>query len=60
MSRKTPQREAIREAIEAADRPLSPQEILELAQRAVPQLGIATVRPGGARVHSADAPRHRL
>ncbi|MHC4960338.1 MAG: Fur family transcriptional regulator [Planctomycetota bacterium] len=43
MSRATPQREAIRQAIEAADRPLSPQEILGLAQRDVPQLGIATV-----------------
>lgn len=43
MQRKTQQRSAIREAIEAADRPLSPQEILDAAQSQVPGLGIATV-----------------
>lgn len=39
----TRQRDAIREVLEAADRPLSPQEILEAAQGAVPRLGLATV-----------------
>lgn len=43
MHRNTQQRRAIREAIEAAGRPLSPQEILVLAQADVPGLGIATV-----------------
>jgi len=41
--RQTTQRAAIRQAIEHADRPLSPQEILELAQASQPSLGIATV-----------------
>ncbi len=39
----TRQRQAIREVLEAADRPLSPQEVLEAAQPAVPALGLATV-----------------
>ena len=39
----TRQRQAIREALEAADRPLSPQEVLEAAQDEVPGLGLATV-----------------
>jgi Fur family transcriptional regulator, ferric uptake regulator len=43
VSKRTAQREAIRTAIESAGRPLSPQEVLERAQRAVPGLGIATV-----------------
>ena len=43
MQRKTQQRDAIRAALEAADRPLSPQEILEAAQDSIPKLGIATV-----------------
>ncbi|MFA9477056.1 Fur family transcriptional regulator [Phycisphaerales bacterium AB-hyl4] len=43
MERRTPQREAIREAIQQADRPLGPQEILERALHAVPGLGMATV-----------------
>jgi Fur family ferric uptake transcriptional regulator len=43
MSKRTRQREAIRAAVEAADRPLSPQEILEAARQAVPRLGLATV-----------------
>jgi Fur family ferric uptake transcriptional regulator len=43
VQRRTQQREAIRQAIEAADRPLSPQEILDAAQEDVPGLGIATV-----------------
>lgn len=41
--RRTRQREAIRRAIEDADRPLGPQEILAAAQDDVPRLGIATV-----------------
>lgn len=41
--RKTRQKEAIREAFEAAGRPLSPQEALDVAQREVDKLGIATV-----------------
>lgn len=43
MQRKTLQRQAIRGALRAADRPLSPREILEAARRAAPGLGIATV-----------------
>jgi Fur family ferric uptake transcriptional regulator len=43
MARRTEQREAIRTAIEKAGRPLSPQEVLERAQKHVPGLGIATV-----------------
>jgi Fur family transcriptional regulator, ferric uptake regulator len=43
MERDTRQRRAIREAIEAADRPLAPQEILHRAHLDVPRLGIATV-----------------
>ena len=43
MQRQTQQREAIRRAIEEADRPLSPQEILSSARRLSPRLGMATV-----------------
>ncbi len=43
MPRNTQQRTAIREAFAHADRPLSPLEALEVAQRAVPGLGIATI-----------------
>jgi len=43
MQRRTVQREAIRRAIEQADRPLLPNEILEAASQALPGLGIATV-----------------
>ncbi len=43
MERDTRQRKAIRQSIEDAARPLSPQEILEFAQAAVPGLGMATV-----------------
>lgn len=43
MSRNTVQRTAVRDAIEFADRPLSPPEILDLAQQSSPSLGIATV-----------------
>ena len=43
MQRTTRQREAIRTALEAAGRPLSPQEILAAARADLPQLGLATV-----------------
>lgn len=43
MQRKTRQRDAICEALERADRPLSPQEIHDAAQDSVPGLGLATV-----------------
>ena len=43
MQRDTAQRRAIRQVIEIADRPLSPQEVLVCAQDHVPGLGIATV-----------------
>jgi Fur family transcriptional regulator, ferric uptake regulator len=41
--RNTRQRNAIREAFELANRPLSPQQVLEAAQTEVEGLGIATV-----------------
>ncbi|HKH47488.1 MAG TPA: transcriptional repressor [Thermoanaerobaculia bacterium] len=41
--RDTQQRRAIRSAIERADRPLSPREVLDQAQPQSPGLGIATV-----------------
>lgn len=41
--RSTRQRSAIREALQAAQRPLLPQEVLAAAQSQVPGLGIATV-----------------
>lgn len=43
MERSTRQREALRNVIEGAQRPLSPQEILDEAQASVPGIGIATV-----------------
>lgn len=43
MQRKTEQRDAIRKAFEDNDRPLGPNEVLELAQVHVQSLGIATV-----------------
>lgn len=43
MQRKTRQRETIVEVIGRADRPLSPQEILRLASKRLPGLGLATV-----------------
>ena len=42
-TRNTKQKEAIREAFQAADRPLSPEETMVLAQTAVEGLSIATV-----------------
>jgi hypothetical protein len=43
MERSTRQRSAIRSAIDAAGRPLSPQEVLDAAQAEVPGLSQATV-----------------
>jgi Fur family ferric uptake transcriptional regulator len=43
VTRETKQRQAIRQAFEGAERPLSPQEALDAAQGAVPGLGMATV-----------------
>lgn len=43
MERATRQRDAIRQALEAAGRPLLPGEILAAAQAEVPALGMATV-----------------
>ena len=43
MERSTRQRIAIRSVIYAAERPLTPLEVLEAAQAEVPALGVATV-----------------
>lgn len=43
MGRDTRQRAAIRDAIQGAERPLLPAEVLAAAKAAVPGLGIATV-----------------
>lgn len=43
MQRDTRQRRALREIILTEGRPLSPTELLELSQRIVPNLGLATV-----------------
>lgn len=43
MERSTRQRQAIRDVLFELNRPLSPSEVLEAAQRLVPRLGIATV-----------------
>ncbi len=43
MRRDTRQRRILRQVLEQADRPLSPQEILEASQGLLPGLGIATV-----------------
>ena len=43
MERSTRQRTAIRDALDAAQRPLLPQEVLAAARAVVPGLGIATV-----------------
>lgn len=43
MERKTRQRDAIAAALREADRPLSPQELLDLSSRQTPGIGIATV-----------------
>lgn len=43
MERDTRQRQAIWEALEQEQRPLAPAEVLQLAKRTLPRLGIATV-----------------
>ncbi len=43
MERSTRQRTAIRSVIDAAARPLSPQEILAAVRQSVPEIGIATI-----------------
>ncbi len=43
MERKTKQREAVLQVLLTENRPLSPPEILDVAQALVPRLGIATV-----------------
>lgn len=43
MERRTRQRTAIHDALLEAHRPLTPAEVLEVAQRHVPRLGLATV-----------------
>lgn len=43
MERNTRQRSAIRDALHSAARPLLPQELLDLAQQAIPGLSLATV-----------------
>lgn len=70
MERSTRQRSAIRAAIEAAERPLLPSEILVAAQREVPALGLATVYRNLKQLAEAgeiqtvelpgDAPRYEL
>lgn len=70
MERNTRQRNAIHEAIAAAERPLLPQEVLAAAQASVPGLGIATiyrnlkalVEEGALRTVSlpAENPRYEL
>ena len=70
MQRHTKQRVAIESALAASDRPLSPTEILQAAQVAVPSLNLATVYRTLKRLSEADAviaiemsgdaPRYRL
>ena len=62
--RSTRQRKAIMDALAGAERPMTPEELLVLAQATVPQLGIATVyraikdmRDGG-EVVAVDVPGH--
>ncbi len=43
MAYATPQKQLIFQILESADRPLTPVEICEVAQRNIPKLGIATV-----------------
>jgi Fur family ferric uptake transcriptional regulator len=53
-TRSTRQRSAIRDAIDAAARPLSPQEVLEAAQARVPGLSLATVYRNLKLLQDAD------
>lgn len=43
MPRDTAQRRAVQSVIREADRPLTPQEVLENAQQTVPNIGVATI-----------------
>ena len=43
LPRRTKQKEAIRSAFQAAGRPLSPEEVLEIAKRTIAGLGLSTV-----------------
>ncbi len=51
MHRDTRQRRAIRRVFTETARPLSPDDVLELAQRSVPSLGLATVYRNIRRLH---------
>ena len=51
MKRHTTQREIIREVLESAGRPLTPEEILERGRRRLPSLGIATVYRTVKKLH---------
>lgn len=52
VNKQTQQRGAIWEAFETARRPISPQEVLELARGAVPALGLSTVYRNIRRLES--------
>lgn len=62
--RSTRQRKAIEEALTRADRPLTPEELLEQARVTVPNMGIATVyraikdMRGTADVVAVEVPGH--
>ena len=53
-ARSTRQRDAIRQAIGAAGRPLSPPEVLALARSSVPALSLATVYRNLKLLHDAE------
>ena len=55
MRRRTRQRDAIRRALELADRPLGPGEVLEAARAETPGLGLATVYRNLRRLESEGA-----
>lgn len=57
MERRTRQRDAIRQALAAADRPLSPRELLAQASAELPGLGIATVYRHLMRLHGEGSLR---
>jgi Fur family ferric uptake transcriptional regulator len=57
VKRRTSQREAIRQALVDAGRPLSPLELLQAAKRASPRLGLATVYRNLRHMIDADVVR---
>ena len=57
MERRTQQRQAIQQALEEADRPLSPDELLRLARKHSAGMGIATVYRNVARMLEAGSIR---